>query len=105
MGRPRNVVIDSYGPSELLGPHNLVGGSLQLYRMLVNFFASKGLIVQTVTPNGRAISPIAHHLFLIPEDKADALNYTMRGPSRFNRSNPDPSDENPTGLAPSNTTA
>jgi hypothetical protein len=27
----RKIVIDSYGPSELLGPKNLVGGSLLLY--------------------------------------------------------------------------
>jgi hypothetical protein len=75
-----NEVIDAYGPSDLLGTLNIVGGSLQLYRMLVSFFEENDLILPTVTPGGRAISQIAQHLFITAEDKADALKYAMRGP-------------------------
>jgi hypothetical protein len=41
--------IDAYGPDYLLGPLNIVGGSLQLYRRHASLFEDNDQILPTVT--------------------------------------------------------
>jgi hypothetical protein len=70
----RNVFTNSFQPSEILGPVNIIGHTSHLYRALVEFMASRQLFLPQVS-SGRAVQQIAEHLFVREDDKVDAKYY------------------------------